>query len=173
MPEPAMPHSTVTQSIEIAASRDRVWQALTDRDMGRVWRSADYETDWQPGSAIAITAQIGPKRYRDKGTVLAVERPNRLTYEFLPRVSGLPYIPESYSVVSFLLEAKGEDTELTVTHTVPPSPVRRGKNFEIGPESGEKHVMFYWRSTLPLLRDMIEGRDSLALRMARMGLAGT
>ena len=164
-----MPRTTVTQSIEIAAAPDQVWETLTDRDKGRVWRSADYETDWQPGSAIAITAQIGPKRYRDKGMVLAVERPTRLTYEFLPRVSGLPDVPESYSFVSFELVAHGNGTELTVTHTVPPSPVRKGKNFEIGPESGEKHVMFYWRSTLPLLRDLIEGRDSLALRMARMG----
>jgi uncharacterized protein YndB with AHSA1/START domain len=150
-----------------------VWDALTDRDKGRVWRSADYETDWQPGSAIAIAAQIGPKRYRDKGTVLAAEHPTRLTYEFLPRVSGLPDVPESYSVVSFELVPRDNGTELTVTHTVPPSPVRKGKNFEIGPESGEKHVIFYWRSTLPLLRDMIEGRDRLALRMARMGLEGT
>lgn len=165
-----MPHTTVAQSIEIAATPDRVWDALTDRDNGRVWRSADYDTDWQPGSAIAITAQIGPKRYRDKGTVLTVERPTRLTYQFLPRVSGLPDVPESYSLVSFEIESRGDGVNLTVTHTVPPSPVRKGKTFEIGPESGEKHVMFYWRSTLPLLRDMIEGRDSLALRMARLGL---
>jgi uncharacterized protein YndB with AHSA1/START domain len=168
-----MPHATVTQSIEIAATPDRVWQALTDRDEGRVWRSADYETDWQQGSAIAITAQIGPKRYRDKGTVLGVEWPTRLTYEFLPRVSGLRDLPASYSVVSFGLVSRDNGTELTVTHTVPPSPVRKGKNFEIGPESGEKHVAFYWRSTLPLLRDLIEGRDSLALRMARLGQEGT
>lgn len=165
-----MPHATVTQSIEIAATPDRVWETLTDRDKGRVWRSADYETDWQPGSAIAITAQIGPKRYRDKGTVLEVERPTRLTYEFLPRVSGLPDMADSYSLVSFELMPRGNGTELIVTHTVPPSPVRKGKNFEIGPESGEKHVTFYWRSTLPLLRDIIEGRDSLALHMARRGL---
>ena len=165
-----MPHATVTQSIQIAATPDQVWQALTNREAGRIWRSADYETDWQPGSAIAITAQIGPKRYRDKGTVLAVDRQTLLTYEFLPRVSGLPDLPESYSVVSFGLVPWDNGTELTVTHTVPPSPVRKGKNFEIGPESGGKHVMFYWRSTLPLLRDLIEGRDSLALRMARQGL---
>ena len=165
-----MPHVTVTQSIDIAAVPDQVWEALTDRDKGRIWRSADCQTDWQPGSAIAIVTQIGAKRYRDKGNVIAAERPVQLTYQFLPRVSGLPDMPENYSVVSFLLVPKADGTELTVTHTVPPSPIRKGKNFEIGPESGEKHVAFYWRSTLPLLRDLIEGRDSLALRMARMGL---
>lgn len=167
-----MPHATVTQSIEVAATPEAVWTALTDRESGRIWRSADYQTDWQPESPIAIVAQIGPKRYRDKGTVLAAERPYRLRYEFLPRVSGLPDVPESYSVVSFEIEPRGDGVNFTVTHTVPPSPVRKGRNFEIGPESGEKHVEFYWRSTLPLLRDVIEGRDSLALRMARMGMEG-
>lgn len=165
-----MPHATVTQSIDIAAAPDAVWATLTDRDSGRLWRSADYQTDWLPGSPIAITAQIGPKRYRDKGTVLAVQRPALLRYQFLPRVSGLPDLPDSYSVVTFEIAAQGHGVTLTITHTVPPSPIRKGKNFEIGPESGEKHVEFYWRSTLPLLRDLIEGRDSLALRMARLGL---
>jgi hypothetical protein len=36
---------------------------------------------------------------------------------------------------------------------------------EIGPESGRNHVAFNWRSTLPLLRDLVENRD--ALRIAR------
>ena len=168
-----MPQATITCSIDIAASPAQVWAALTDRASGPIWRSADYDTDWLPGSPIAISAQIGPKHYRDKGTVLLVEPPKLLRYEFLPRVSGLPDVPESYSVVSFQIEPAADGVNLTVTHTVPPSPIRRGKNFEIGPESGEKHVEFYWRSTLPLLRDLIEGRDSLALRMARMALAGT
>lgn len=166
-----MAHVEVIDSVEIAASADAVWHVLTDRERGPVWRSADYETDWQPGSPIRISAQIGPKRYRDKGKVLAVERPTLLQYEFLPRVSGLPDEPENYSRVTMRLTETIAGTLLSVSHTVPPSPIRRGKNFEIGPESGEKHVAFYWRSTLPLLRDLIEGRDSLALKMAMAALA--
>ncbi|MCD7058990.1 SRPBCC family protein [Pelagibacterium xiamenense] len=163
-----MAHTTVTQAIDIAASPQAVWDALIDRERGLVWRNADYDTDWQAGSPIAISAQIGPKRYRDKGTVLAVEEPVRLVYTFWPRVSGLPDSPENYSVVTLQLVPQLAATTLKVAHSVPPSPPRRGKGFEIGPESGWKHVEFYWRTTLPLLRDLIEGRDSPALRIARL-----
>lgn len=168
-----MPQAVVSQSIVIAAAPESVWAALVHRDNGRVWRGADFDTDWQVGAPIKITAQIGPKRYNDKGKVLQVEPPSLLAYEFLPRVSGLPDLPENYSVVTLRLTPSPAGTTLNVDHTVPPSPIRRGKNFEIGPESGEKHVQFYWRSTLPILRDLVEDRPSLALQMARASQAET
>lgn len=161
-----MAHAIVTASIDISASSEVVWEALIDPAKGRIWRSADFGTDWQPGSAISITAHIGSKRYRDKGRVLHVNRPALLAYEFLPRVSGLPDIPESYSVVTTRIVPTMTGSKVEIEHSVPPSPIRRGKGFEIGPDSGEKHVAFYWRGTLPILRDLIEGRDSLALQMA-------
>ena len=163
-----MTHAVVTATIEIATSREAVWAVIVGREQGRLWRSADFDTDWQTGSPIAIAAQIGPKRYRDKGTILKVDPPSLLVYEFFPRVSGLPDSPENYSRVTLRLMPSGSGTRLEVEHTVPPSPIRRGKSFEIGPESGEKHVGFYWNSALVLLRDLAEGRDSLAIRMARL-----
>jgi len=161
-----MPHAVFTSSIEINAPPEVVWGALVDNEKGRVWRGADFETDWQVGSPITITAKIGSKRYRDKGSVVRAERPSLLAFEFLSRVSGLPDIPESYSLIVMRLTRTAVGTTLHVEHTVPSSPIRRGKGFEIGPESGEKHVAFYWRSTLPLLRDLIEGNDTIALRLA-------
>lgn len=163
-----MAHAIVTATIEIAAPPEAVWATIVDREQGRLWRSADFDTDWQAGSSIAITAQIGPKRYRDQGTILQVDPPSLLVYEFFPRVSGLPDSPESYSRVTLRLLPIVSGTRLEVDHSVPPSPIRRGKSFEIGPESGERHAGFYWNSTLALLRDLAEGRDSLAIRMARL-----
>lgn len=163
-----MPQTTITASIAIAAAPDAVWNALVDPEKGRIWRGAKFETDWLPGSAITITPLIGSKRHRDSELVIDAKRSSMLAYSFFPRVSGLPDRPENHSLVTMRLAPDGADTALTVTHTVPPSPVRRGKNFEIGPESGEKHVAFYWRNALPLLRDLVEGRDSAALAMARL-----
>jgi hypothetical protein len=54
------------------------------------------------------------------------------------------------------LVAEGTDTILTVEQQVPPSPVRRGKGWEIGEDSGWKHVAFYWRTTLPVLKRIVE-----------------
>jgi hypothetical protein len=54
------------------------------------------------------------------------------------------------------LEVEGTDTTLTVEQQVSPSPVRRGKGWEIGEDSGWKHVAFYWRMTLPILKRIVE-----------------
>jgi uncharacterized protein YndB with AHSA1/START domain len=161
-----MAYALITASIDIAASPATVWEALVDPVKGRLWRGADFATDWQPGSAISITPDIGPRRYRDKGRVLQVDRPTILAYEFLPRMSGLPDLPENYSVVTARLVPTMTGTRVEIEHSVPPSPIRRGKDYEIGPESGQKHVAFYWRGTLPILRDLVERRERPALQMA-------
>ena len=147
----------VTDAITIAAPPEVVWRALVDPQLSARWRNASFETDWEPGSPIRITATIGTKRYHDRGTVIAKSAPTQLCYRFLPTVSGLPDVPESYSTVTMRLSVEGAGTVVSVTHTVPPSPIRRGDGWEIGPESGYKHVVFYWRSTLPILRDLVEG----------------
>lgn len=117
---------------------------------------ADFRTDWVAGSPIEIEAMIGDKRYRDKGQVLRIEPPSLLQYTYWSRVSGLPDQPQSYSTITLLLDAQGNETLLTVKQEVPPSPRRRGKGWEIGPESGLKHVEFYWRTTLPVLKSTVE-----------------
>ncbi|HHY48539.1 MAG TPA: hypothetical protein GYA10_02165 [Alphaproteobacteria bacterium] len=152
-------HAVVANTIVIEASPAAVWRTLTDPDeIARWYMGMRIETTWAPGEPLLISGTIGPKRYRDRGRVLLVEPERRLAYEWLPRISGLPDAPENYSRLTFTLAPAGAGaaTELTVAHAVPPSPVRRGKGWEIGPESAEKHVAFWWRSTLPLLKAVAE-----------------
>lgn len=146
----------VTESIRIAAQPKHVWHAIMDPKAGETWRNAHFTTDWQIGAPIEIEAEIGATRYRDKGRVLTVEPPMRLAYTYWSRVSGLPDLPQSYATITMTLAADGDETLLTVTQQVPPSPVRRGNGWEIGAESGAKHVAFYWRMTLPRLKQAVE-----------------
>ncbi|MHC2330898.1 SRPBCC domain-containing protein [Bradyrhizobium sp. USDA 4454] len=147
---------TVTESIRIAARPEQVWDAIMAANAGETWRNAHFETDWRIGAPIEIEAEIGAKRYRDKGRVLDVEPPMRLAYTYWSRVSALPDVPQSHATITMTLAADGNETLLTVTQQVPPSPVRRGDGWEIGPESGAKHVAFYWRMTLPRLKQAVE-----------------
>jgi len=146
----------VTESIRIAARPTQVWDAILDPRAGETWRNAHFTTDWQIDAPIEIEAEIGAKRYRDKGRVLQVEPPVRLAYAYWSRVSGLPDVPQSYATITMALAADGGETVLTVTQQVPPSPIRRGNGWEIGADSGAKHVAFYWRMTLPRLKAAIE-----------------
>lgn len=147
---------SVTESIRIAAEPKHVWDAIIDPKAGHTWRNAHFKTDWRIGAPIEIEAEIGPKRYRDKGRVLHVDPPSRLEYSYWSRVSGLPDVPQSYATIAMALAADGGETVLTVTQQVPPSPIRRGNGWEIGAESGARHVAFYWRMTLPRLKQAVE-----------------
>jgi uncharacterized protein YndB with AHSA1/START domain len=147
---------TITESIEIIAGPERVWRALTEARAGETWRNADFHTDWTPGVPFEITARVGEEQYRDKGLVLRFDPPKVLEYTYWSRLSGLADTPDSRSTIKMSLDPRGSATVLTVEQQVPPSPLERGKDWEIGPESGWKHVQFYWRITLPILKGVVE-----------------
>src|ERR687888_2823897 len=67
------PGPAVVKSIEIAASTDDVWHALTDPDKIAQWMGgARVESRWEPGGDIAFTGEMPNfnKTFRDRGTVL-------------------------------------------------------------------------------------------------------
>ena len=149
---------TVAQSIRIISTPSQVWTALLASWAGEKWRNAHFETDWQVGSPIKISTMIGDERYDDVGHVLRMEPCELLQYAHWSRVSGLPDTPTSYAIITFRLSSDGGQVLLKVEHQVPSSPIRQGDGWIIGPESGLKHAEFYWRSTLPILKRVVEER---------------
>ena len=146
----------VTQTIEIVADPKLVWDALIDVSTSATWRNGNFKTIWSLGEHFEITATIGTKEFSSKGIVRVVDPPSVLEYAYWSPIQRLPDIPESYSTVRMTVDNRGKGTFLTVEHWVPPSPVMRGEGWEIGPESGQKHVEFYWRMTLPILKRIVE-----------------
>ncbi len=146
----------ITQSIVIEAAPGLVWAALTGLDAGEQWRNADFETDWTIGVPFEIMAKMGEKTHRDTGRVLRFEPPRVLEYSHWSSMTGLPDTPESRSTIKISLDPRDRVTLLTLEQQVPPSPVTRGTGWEIGPESGWKHWEFYWRVTLPVLKEVVE-----------------
>ena len=146
----------ITQSIVIEAAPALVWVALTGLDAGEKWRNASFKTDWTIGVPFEIMAEMGEKTYRDTGRVLRFEPPRVLEYTHWSRITGLPDTPESRSTIKISLDLRDQATLLTVDQQVPPSPVKQGTGWEIGPESGWKHWEFYWRVTLPVLKEVVE-----------------
>ena len=76
--------------------------------------------------------------------VLAFEPPTVLRYSHLSSLSRLPDAPESYSVFEFRLAQRGGGTSLTVLLSGFPT------------ESIRKHLEFYWRGTLGVLKRFVE-----------------
>ena len=141
------PEPTVVKSIEISASTNDVWRALTEPDKIAQWMGgASVESKWELGSDITTTAKWPntKKSYRDRGTVLAIEREKLLQYSQWNEISRLPDAPENRTVITFTLDWTGAATRLTVRHE------------RFHSEVEYKHVNFFWSYALTDIKNLLE-----------------
>lgn len=135
-------------SVEIAAPPASVWAALTVPAALRAWMAdegAPLDIELEAvlgGRAVFRSHHAGPIEAR--GVVTALEPERRLAYTHRADISGLPDRPESYATLDFSLARVPGGTRLTL---------------QLGgfaTESIEKHLVFYWRTTLEVLRRWVE-----------------
>ena len=90
-----------TAEIDIEAPVERVWSALVDPDqIEKYMFGSRVETDWQVGSPIVWAGEYDGKPYEDKGEVLAVDEPTRLSVSHFSPLSGQDDVPENYHTSS-------------------------------------------------------------------------
>jgi uncharacterized protein YndB with AHSA1/START domain len=141
----------VDHTVAIAATPTAVWRALTEPALMRQWMGEpemqlDIDADWRAGGPFVVRG-FHHVRFENRGTVRTFEPERTLEYTQLSSVSRLPDVPESYCVLSFALAPQGDGTSLTLTlrdfptHTI------------------YKHLDFYWRTTLEILKQLVERND--------------
>lgn len=136
--------------VTIAAPPSQVFAALTDPEAMRVWMgepAMDVVVELEPrvGGRIVVTATHG-LRSSSHGRVLALEAPWRFAFTHRAEISRLPDLPESDTTLDFRVEPRGASTELTLLLSGFPT------------EAIEKHLLLYWRGTLPFLAAHVEQR---------------
>lgn len=141
---------SIEHSVLIAASPAAVWEALTHiehmkRWMGEPEMRIDVITEWTVGGPILITG-FHHMQFENKGTVLAFEPLRLLRYSHLDSISRLPDKPENHSILEFRLEPREDSTLLTVMLSGFPT------------ETILKHLDFYWRVTVGILKQFVEER---------------
>ena len=140
--------SLFEKSITIDAPPPVVWDALTRLELMKQWMAEpelrlDIITDWTVGGPIVIRG-FHHVEFENRGTVLEFD-PNRvLRYTHLSSLSRLPDRPEHYSIIDFRLVPVGSQTSLTLMVS----------NFPT--DTIQKHLNFYWRTTLAILKNVIE-----------------
>jgi uncharacterized protein YndB with AHSA1/START domain len=139
---------TIEISIPINASISTVWNALTNPTVMKQWMGEpdmkiEIDTDWKEGGPIVIEG-FHHVAFKNYGTVLKFEANQKLRYSHLSSLSGLPDIVDNYSIFDFSLSSSQNQTFLSLTI----------KNFPT--ESIYKHLDFYWKGTIPTLKDFIE-----------------
>jgi uncharacterized protein YndB with AHSA1/START domain len=102
--------------LHIDAPEAAVWKALTDPAIIKKYMfDADVASDWKTGSVISIKGIWKGAPYEDKGIVLESVPGRKLVYTHFSPLSGLPDKPENYHTITITLDAKGTETDLTLT----------------------------------------------------------
>jgi uncharacterized protein YndB with AHSA1/START domain len=124
----------------INASTATVWQVLTDPVHMLQWMGDDsmnlrVDTNWMPGTEIKITG-THHQPFENKGIVLECIPEQQLSYTHLSSLSQLADDHENYTHMDFYLMPDGVQTKLKLEIS----------NFPT--ESIQKHLGFYWRTTM-------------------------
>jgi len=141
----------IEKTVFINAPASRVWEYLTLPERMTQWMGEpeikiEVITDWEVGKTIIIRG-FHHAYFENKGIVLQVEPNKLLQYNHLSSVSRLPDESENYSIITFSLLPNEEQIALTLTVTQFPT------------ESIYKHLDFYWKTTVELLKRAIEMGD--------------
>jgi uncharacterized protein YndB with AHSA1/START domain len=99
--------------IDIKATPDRVWEALTDpAQVAEYMFGTRIESTWQPGTPITWQGEYEGKKYKDHGEVLEVLPGHRLKVTHFSPLSGQKDAPENYHTVTYELAERGGHTHV-------------------------------------------------------------
>ena len=105
-----------TARTEIAATPDRVWEAMTDPDqVAQYMMGSRVESDWTPGSTITWSGEWEGKPYQDKGEVLQAEPGRLLEVTHYSPMTGEDDVPENYHTVRYELTRSGSGTAVALS----------------------------------------------------------
>jgi uncharacterized protein YndB with AHSA1/START domain len=138
----------IEQTILIQAPPFTVWDTLTNPNLMKQWMGEpameiEVITDWQVGHPIVIQG-FHHRKFENRGTVWQFEPTRVLQYDYVSSISALADKPENHTLLEFRLTPVNNQTVLTLTIS----------NFPT--ESIFKHVHFYWKTTMDLLKKWIE-----------------
>lgn len=136
---------TVTQSIEINAAKEKVWDALTNPEKIKVYLfGTDTLTNWKAGSEIIFQGEYQGQQYKDKGTIVDIKKDELLQYTYWSGFTGLEDKPENYSLVTYKLVSVSGKTVLTLTQA------------GFSNEQAQQHSQTSWENVLQQIKQMTE-----------------
>lgn len=134
-----------SQSIEINASRAKVWDALTNPEIIKQYLfGTNAVSNWKVGSTLSYHGEWEGKKYLDHGTILQSEPEKILQSTYFSSMSGLEDCPENYSVVTYTLTDVDAGTKLTITQS------------NCKTEESKAHSEKNWAVVLKTMKEILE-----------------
>ena len=94
----------------------KVWHGITDPALVKQYFfGTDLKSDFKKGSRITFSGEWEGKTYVDGGTILKIEPPKLLKYNYWSSMAGTEDIPENYVDVTYELSELNDVTTLTIT----------------------------------------------------------
>lgn len=111
-----MTDHVATAQVDISASPDQVWSAITDpAKVKRYFFGSTVESDFRPGSSITWRGEYDGRPFEDKGEVVEAVPHERLRVTHFSPLAGEPDRPENYHELVFELDHTGPVTHVTFT----------------------------------------------------------
>ena len=109
--ESATETTMVVREIEIAASRDTVWQFLVDPEKLMRWKGINVDLDPQPGGIFRCEVIPG---HIARGEYVEIDKPNKLVFTW--GWDGSEDVPPGSSTIVIELASDGDGTSLRFVH---------------------------------------------------------
>lgn len=104
------------KTVSINAPTPKVWEALVTPEWIKQYLFGTKTiSEWKVGGPIVFTGTWEGTEYKDKGTILKFEKEKMLQYDYWSGFSGLPDVPENYSIITFELSSHAGQTMLSLT----------------------------------------------------------
>jgi uncharacterized protein YndB with AHSA1/START domain len=137
--------SEAVATIHVEASKDEVWNALTDPAIVKEYfLGTNLTTTWREGDPVTFAGEWNGKRYQDKGVVVANRPKELLRITHYSPLTGLPDVPENYHTVEYRLKEEAGGTEVTIV---------QGNNRS---ESEASESVKLWNMVLQNLKELLE-----------------
>lgn len=112
------PERIVKKQINILTSAAKLWDVLTNPEMIKQWLSgSNVISDWRQGSPILFTGNWNGKEYEDRGVIMQYVQNKLFQFSYFSNFSGLPEIPENYSIIRFDITEYENEAILKLTHS--------------------------------------------------------
>jgi uncharacterized protein YndB with AHSA1/START domain len=136
---------TAEVKININAPVSKVWEALTNPEIIKKYLfGTETITDWKPGSPIIFKGQWEGKQYKDKGTILEIEKNKLIKYSYWSSMSGTEDEPDNYVDITYEISGEENDVTLSIMQE------------NIATEKSKEHSEENWKRVLNDLKDVVE-----------------